>query len=37
MQNSDVIPPGKVVLFSGHMIDRPGQEKPRFPVDKERM
>jgi hypothetical protein len=21
MQNSDVIPPGKVVLFSGHMID----------------
>jgi hypothetical protein len=37
MQNSDVIPPGKVVLFSGHMIDRPGREKPRFPVDKERI
>src|SRR5271155_5282967 len=25
----------KVVLFSGHMIDAPGREKPRFPADKE--
>jgi hypothetical protein len=24
-------PPRKVVLFSGHMIDAPGREKPRFP------
>jgi len=28
-------PPRKVVLFSGHMIDAPGREKPRFPPDKE--
>jgi hypothetical protein len=27
-------PPLKVVLFSGHMIDAPGREKPRFPPDK---
>jgi hypothetical protein len=27
--------PHKVVLFSGHMIDAPGREKPRFPPDKE--
>jgi hypothetical protein len=27
--------PPKVVLFSGHMIDAPGREKPRFPPDKE--
>ena len=27
--------PRKVVLFSGHMIDAPGREKPRFPPDKE--
>jgi hypothetical protein len=27
--------PRKVVLFSGHMIDAPGREKPRFPLDKE--
>lgn len=27
--------PGKVVLFSGHMIDAPGRENPRFPPDKE--
>ena len=27
--------PIKVVLFSGHMIDAPGREKPRFPPDKE--
>jgi hypothetical protein len=28
-------PPHKVALFSGHMIDAPGREKPRFPPDKE--
>jgi len=28
-------PPREVVLFSGHMIDAPGREKPRFPPDKE--
>ena len=28
-------PPRKVVLFSGHMVDAPGREKPRFPPDKE--
>ena len=27
--------PGKVALFSGHMIDAPGRKKPRFPADKE--
>jgi hypothetical protein len=27
-------PPRKVALFSGHMIDAPGREKPRFPPDK---
>ena len=27
--------PRQVVLFSGHMIDAPGREKPRFPPDKE--
>jgi hypothetical protein len=27
--------PRKVVLFSGHMIDAPGREKPRFPPDEE--
>ena len=27
--------PGKVFLFSGHMIDKPGREPPRFPPDKE--
>ena len=30
-------PPRKVVLFSGHMIDAPGREKPRFPPDKEQI
>lgn len=25
----------KVALFSGHMIDAPGREKPRFPPDRE--
>ncbi len=27
--------PRKVLLFSGHMIDSPTREKPRFPADKE--
>jgi hypothetical protein len=27
--------PRNVALFSGHMIDAPGREKPRFPPDKE--
>jgi len=27
--------PGRVYLFSGHMIDRPGRTPPRFPADKE--
>ena len=27
--------PRRVALFSGHMIDAPGREKPRFPPDKE--
>jgi hypothetical protein len=27
--------PRKVTLFSGHMIDAPGREKPRFPPDRE--
>jgi len=27
-------PPGKIALFSGHMIDAPGRETPRFPSDK---
>jgi hypothetical protein len=25
----------RIALFSGHMIDAPGREKPRFPPDKE--
>ena len=38
---SKINPPGKawapeqVFLFSGHMIDAPGREEPRFPPDKE--
>ena len=35
MPESGPQPPRKVVLFSGHMIDAPGREKPRFPPDKE--
>ena len=35
MPESSRQPPRKVVLFSGHMIDAPGREKPRFPPDKE--
>src|SRR5690349_20577670 len=27
--------PRKVTLFSGHMIDTPNRDKPRFPPDKE--
>jgi len=27
--------PKRVVLFSGHMIDKPDRAKPRFPADKE--
>ena len=27
--------PGKVALFSGHMIDAPGRKAPRFPAQKE--
>ncbi len=27
--------PGKVFLFSGHMIDKPGRNEPRFPAEKE--
>ena len=27
--------PGKIFLFSGHMIDAPGRADPRFPADKE--
>jgi hypothetical protein len=29
------IPPRKVLLFGGHMIDAPGRRKARFPADKE--
>jgi hypothetical protein len=28
-------PPRKVFLFSGHMIDAPGRESPRFPAGRE--
>ena len=28
-------PPKKVMLFSGHMVDAPNREKPRFPTNKE--
>jgi hypothetical protein len=35
MQDTSQEPPHKVELFSGHMIDAPGREKPRFPPDKE--
>ncbi len=34
-ETNDERPPRKVVLFSGHMIDAPAREKPRFPPDKE--
>jgi len=29
------VPPRKVLLFSGHMIDAPGRKDARFPSDKE--
>ena len=35
MQEPNDWSPRKVVLFSGHMIDAPGRERPRFPPDKE--
>jgi len=35
MPETSPAPPRQVVLFSGHMIDAPGREKPRFPPDKE--
>jgi hypothetical protein len=35
MPDASPEPPRKVALFSGHMIDAPGREKPRFPPDKE--
>jgi hypothetical protein len=35
MRDTNPEPPRKVALFSGHMIDAPGREKPRFPPDKE--
>jgi hypothetical protein len=35
MLDMSLEPPRKVALFSGHMIDAPGREDPRFPPDKE--
>ena len=35
MSDTSLEPPRKIALFSGHMIDAPGREKPRFPPDKE--
>jgi hypothetical protein len=35
MPDTSPEPPRKIALFSGHMIDAPGREKPRFPSDKE--
>src|ERR1700710_557400 len=35
MPESSPQSPRKVVLFSGHMIDAPDRETPRFPPDKE--
>jgi hypothetical protein len=35
MPETSPAPPRKVILFSGHMTDAPGREKPRFPPDKE--
>ncbi len=35
MPDTSPEPPRKVALFSGHMIDAPDREKPRFPPDKE--
>lgn len=35
MSNIPQPSPNQVVLFSGHMIDRPGRATPRFPPEKE--
>jgi hypothetical protein len=35
MPDNSPEPPRKIALFSGHMVDAPGREKPRFPSDKE--
>jgi hypothetical protein len=35
MRDRSPAQPRRVILFSGHMIDAPGREKPRFPADKE--
>jgi hypothetical protein len=35
MPDTSPEPPREVALFSGHMIDAPGREKPRFLPDKE--
>jgi hypothetical protein len=35
MEEDSEAPPTKVVLFSGHMVDGPSRERPRFPPDKE--
>jgi hypothetical protein len=35
MPESNAEPPRQVALFSGHMVDAPGRERPRFPPDKE--
>jgi hypothetical protein len=35
MEDKNNWSPRKVILFSGHMIDAPGRERPRFPADKE--
>jgi hypothetical protein len=35
MPDTSPQPPRNVLLFSGHMIDAPAREKPRFPPDKE--
>ena len=28
------VPPRRVFLFSGHMVDAPGRKMPRFPPDR---
>ena len=35
VEEGNSAPPRKVMLFSGHMIDSPDREKPRFPANKE--
>src|SRR5271170_6077647 len=35
MAETTLVPPRKVALFSGHMIDAPGRKTPRFPPGKE--